>query len=64
MLTSRERQQLTEAYSDSDYARTAVPNAVAGLLIVFAIALAGPPYSDADAMRSASLSAKPAVTGR
>jgi hypothetical protein len=64
MLTSRERQKLTEAYSDSHYARTAVPNAVAGLLIVFAIALAGASYSDADTMRSAGISGKPAVTGR
>ena len=64
MLTSRERQKLTEAYSDGDYALTAVPNAVAGLLIVFAIALAGASYSDPDATRSAGLSAKPVVTGR
>jgi hypothetical protein len=64
MLTSRERLKLTEAYSDGDYTRTAVPNAVAGLLILFAIALAGPSYSDADAMRSTGVSATPAVTGR
>ena len=64
MLTTRERQQLTEAYSDSRYARTAVPVAAAGLLIVFAIALAGASCSDPDAMRSTGLSAKPAVTGR
>jgi hypothetical protein len=64
MLTSRERQKLTEAYSDRRYARTAVPIAIAGLLTVLTIALAGASYSDRDATRSAALSAKPAATAR
>ena len=64
MLTACETQRLAEAYSDSCCVRAAVPNAIAGLQIVLAIALAGASYSEADAMRSAGVTAKPGATGR
>jgi hypothetical protein len=52
-----------EAYGDSRDAGTVMTVAITGLLIVFAIALAGAAYPDGDVAPSTELSATPGVTG-
>jgi hypothetical protein len=64
MVSSEERRKLIEAYADRAHNGTALPLAIAGLLVIVGIAAIVSYLSDEPAARTTPVNAQRVVSGR